>query len=99
MDGARLIEKLRLIEALFAGANTAWEKDAADWAKQRILERLLSIEKAAPPIEFKFTFIGGNRTRHFGGDLQGNPKPLLSMSRGNFRKRQIQYAWSKQAID
>ena len=40
MHEARLIEKLRLVEALFAGANTAWEKDAADWAKQRILERL-----------------------------------------------------------
>jgi hypothetical protein len=55
MDEARLIEKLRLIEALFAGAKTAGEKDAADRAKQRILERLKSIEKADPPIEFKFT--------------------------------------------
>ena len=55
MDETRLIEKLRLIEALFAGAKTAGEKDAADRAKQRILERLKSIEKADPPIEFKFT--------------------------------------------
>ena len=55
MDEARLIEKLRLIEALFAGAKTAGEKDAADRAKQRILERLKSIEEADPPIEFKFT--------------------------------------------
>jgi hypothetical protein len=55
MDEAKLIEKLRLIEALFAGAKTAGEKDAADRAKQRILERLKSVEKADPPIEFKFT--------------------------------------------
>jgi hypothetical protein len=49
------MEKLRLIEALYAGAKTAGEKDAADRAKQRILERLKSIEQADPPIEFKFT--------------------------------------------
>ena len=55
MDEARLIEKLRLIETLFAGAKTAGEKDAADRARQRILERLKSLEKADPPIEFKFT--------------------------------------------
>jgi hypothetical protein len=55
MDEARLIEKLRLIEALFAGAKTAGEKDAADRAKQRILDRLKSVEDADPPIEFKFT--------------------------------------------
>ncbi len=55
MDEARLIEKLRLIEALFAGAKTAGEKDAADRAKQRILDRLKSMEAADPPIEFKFT--------------------------------------------
>jgi len=55
MDETRLIEKLRLIEALFAGAKTAGEKDAADRAKQRILERLKSIEESDPPIEFKFT--------------------------------------------
>jgi hypothetical protein len=55
MDEFRLIEKLRLIEALYAGAKTAGEKDAADRAKQRILERLKSIEQTDPPIEFKFT--------------------------------------------
>jgi hypothetical protein len=37
MDEAKLKEKLRLIEVLFAGAKTAGEKDAADRAKQRIL--------------------------------------------------------------
>jgi len=55
MDEARLIEKLRLIEALFSGAKTEGEKDAADRARQRILERLKKIEQADPPVEFKFT--------------------------------------------
>ena len=55
MDEAKLIEKLRLIETLYAGAKTAGEKDAADRAKQRILDRLKSVEKDDPPIEFKFT--------------------------------------------
>jgi hypothetical protein len=55
MDEARLIEKLRLIEALFSGAKTEGEKHAADRARQRILERLKTTEQAAPPVEFKFT--------------------------------------------
>jgi hypothetical protein len=54
MDETRLIEKLRLIETLFAGAQTAGEKDAADRARRRILDRLKSIEAADPPVEFKF---------------------------------------------
>ncbi len=55
MDEVKLKEKLRLIEALFAGAKTAGEKDAADRARQQILERLRSVEASDPPIEFKFT--------------------------------------------
>lgn len=54
MDEAKLIEKLRLIEALFAGAATAGEKDAADRARQRILERLKTVERVDPQVEFKF---------------------------------------------
>lgn len=55
MDEVKLKEELRLIEAPFAGAKTAGEKDAADRARQRILERLRSVEASDPPIEFKFT--------------------------------------------
>lgn len=55
MDESKLKEKLRLIEALFAGAKTDGEKDAADRAKQRILDRLKSMEASGPPIEFRFT--------------------------------------------
>jgi len=55
MDEARLIEKLRLIEALHAGAATEGEKVAAERARQRILERLRSLVREDPPVEYKFS--------------------------------------------
>ena len=54
-DEDRLIEKLRLIEALFAGAGTEGERVAAEHARQRILERLTAVAAEDPPVEFKFT--------------------------------------------
>ena len=55
MDEARLIDKLKLIEALFAGATTEGERVAAERAKGRILERLKLCEKVDPPIEYRFS--------------------------------------------
>ena len=55
MNEAKLIEKLKLIEALFAGATTPGERVAADAARLRILERLNTFEVADPPVEYKFT--------------------------------------------
>ncbi|MCK9463563.1 MAG: hypothetical protein M0R80_28420 [Proteobacteria bacterium] len=55
MDEAKLIAKLRLIEALHAGASTPGERDAAGRARERILERLRTAEKVDPPVEYKFT--------------------------------------------
>ena len=55
MDEATLIEKLCLIEALFAGAATQGEKVAAERAKQRILERLKFLEQEDPPVEYRFS--------------------------------------------
>jgi hypothetical protein len=55
MDEARLVEKLRLIEALFAGATTDGERVAADYARQRILERLRAVEVTDPPVEYQFS--------------------------------------------
>lgn len=55
MDEARLIEKLRLIETLFAGATTEGEKVAAERARQRILERLALWETEDPPVEYRFS--------------------------------------------
>ncbi len=55
MDEAKLIEKLRLVEALFAGETIEGEKVAAERARQRILERLRSLEREDPPVEYKFS--------------------------------------------
>ncbi|NOX35340.1 MAG: hypothetical protein GXP56_16695 [Deltaproteobacteria bacterium] len=55
MNEAKLIEKLKLIEALFAGATTEGEKGAAFNALQRIKERLKKIQETDPPVEYKFT--------------------------------------------
>ena len=51
----KLIEKLRRIENLFAGATTPGERDAAGNALERILQRLAETERTDPPIEYKFT--------------------------------------------
>jgi hypothetical protein len=55
LDEAKLVDKLRLVEALFAGASTAGEKAAAESAKQRILDRLSLWEQEAPPVEYRFS--------------------------------------------
>lgn len=55
MDEAKLIEKLRLIEALHAGAATEGEKIAAEQARMRILERLARCEADDPPVEYRFS--------------------------------------------
>ena len=55
MDEEKLVEKLRLIEALFSGAATVGERDAAVRARERILERLARLEKEDPPLEYRFS--------------------------------------------
>lgn len=55
MNEQKLIEKLRLIEALFSGASTGGEKVAAETARNRILERLRRIEKEEPLVEYRFS--------------------------------------------
>ena len=55
MDEEKLIHKLRLIEALFAGATTEGEKVAAERARERILERLKLFEGEDPPVEYRFS--------------------------------------------
>ncbi|MCD4755412.1 MAG: hypothetical protein K8R75_06380 [Deltaproteobacteria bacterium] len=56
MNEADLINKLIKIEGLFAGAATEGERDSAERAKQRILQRLKELLPEDPPIEYKFTF-------------------------------------------
>lgn len=53
---ARLSEKLRRIEALFAGATTEGERVAAEEAAKRVRAKLEETKKLDPPIEFRFTF-------------------------------------------
>lgn len=56
MNEADLISKLLKIEVLFSGAATEGERDSAERAKQRILQRLKELLPENPPIEYKFTF-------------------------------------------
>jgi len=51
----KLIEKLRLIEAVFARPGTEGEKVAAERARERILDRLKQVEREDPPIEYRFS--------------------------------------------
>ncbi len=55
MLDADLIEKLKKIERLYAGATTPGEKDAAADAMARIQKRLAAMELVEKPIEYKFT--------------------------------------------
>jgi len=55
MDEARLIEQLRLIEALFAGAAAEGEKSNAERSRNLILEQLRHWEKEDPPAEYRFS--------------------------------------------
>lgn len=54
-DRDRLLEKLRRIEALHAGAATDGERAAADAARQRIAARLAEFERADPAVEYQFS--------------------------------------------
>ncbi len=51
----KLIEKLRRIEALFAGATTKGEENAAFNAIEKIQEKLVNLQKEDPAVEYKFT--------------------------------------------
>lgn len=54
-DEKTLIDKLKRIEALFAGAATGGEREAAANASIRIKNRLKQVQEIDPPIEYKFT--------------------------------------------
>ena len=52
---SHLREKLRKIEALFAGAGTAGERLAAEAALERVRERLTELGRQDPSIEMQFS--------------------------------------------
>ena len=53
-DEAQLRDKLRKIEALFAGAGTNGERFAAEAAIKRVRDRLFELGLRDPPIEMRF---------------------------------------------
>jgi len=55
-DYAKLIEKLRRIEALHDGATTSGERDAAAEARRKVAERLAGFKKPEQPVtEYRFS--------------------------------------------
>ena len=64
-DDTQLRARLRKIEALFAGAGTAGEREAAGAALARIRERLAQAQRAERELEVKFTFPDGWSRRLF----------------------------------
>jgi hypothetical protein len=62
---AELKAKLRKIEALFAGAATAGERNAAQAARDRIQAKLRDLEGQEAPVEMKFTLGDGWNMRLF----------------------------------
>jgi hypothetical protein len=60
-----LRDRLRKIEALFAGAATNGERQAAMAARDRILEKLKGFEAQERPVEMKFTLGDGWHLRLF----------------------------------
>jgi hypothetical protein len=52
---SQMREKLRKIEALFAGAGTPGERSAAEAALERVRAKLAELEKADPPAEMQFS--------------------------------------------
>jgi hypothetical protein len=52
---AQLRDKLRKIEALFAGAGTAGERLAAEAALGRVRAKLADLERREPPSEIQFS--------------------------------------------
>jgi len=54
---SQLRDRLRKIEALFAGAGIEGERLAAEAARERIRARLQDAQRADPPIEMQFSLV------------------------------------------
>ena len=64
-DEEKLIERLRSIERLFAGATTPGERTAAAGALNRVRQHLTELQETDPATEFKFTLGDGWTRRLF----------------------------------
>jgi len=58
-DEERLVEKLRKIEALYARSATPGEREAAFSARDRILQKLVELERTDAPVEYRFSMPDG----------------------------------------
>lgn len=58
-EEARLIEKLRKIETLFARTTHSGERQAAESAAERIRQKLAQLEQTEKAEEFRFSFVDG----------------------------------------
>ena len=65
MDEAKLLQKLRDLEALVAGTTSAGERTAAGNAVERIRARLRDVERSEPPREYRFSLADGWAMRLF----------------------------------
>lgn len=54
MNEEQLIQKLRRVENLYAGAATPGEREAAAGALERIRRRLEDLQRSDPAVEYKF---------------------------------------------
>ena len=71
-DETQLRDKLRKIEALFAGAGTLGERDAAEAALKRVRTRLAEMSRRDPAIEMQFSMAD-----------QWSPRLFLALARRN----------------
>lgn len=55
LEETQLREKMRKIEALFAGAGTEGERVAAGAALGRVRARLAALQRESPPVEMQFS--------------------------------------------
>src|SRR5271157_3872756 len=54
-EHTKLLDKIRRIEALYAGAATDGERNAAADALRRVSERLASLTLSDPPTEYRYS--------------------------------------------
>ncbi len=65
MDEAKLLQKIRDLEALVVGGATEGERAAAGNARERIVERLRAMERTEPLVEYRFKLADGWSMRLF----------------------------------
>ena len=88
-DQAKIIETLQYIEALYAGATTEGERDAAANARERMRARLDRFEEADPPVEYKFTLrdVWSRKPARWGRFTDFSYSPMASRTASTFAHR------------